>query len=44
MENKDFICGRERDGGMGHGVYKMDVTGTFRKESREFKGGRFGLD
>ncbi len=22
-----------------HGVYKMDITGTFRKESREFEGG-----
>ena len=29
------ICGRERDGE--HGVYKMDITGTFRKESREFE-------
>ena len=25
-----------------HGVYKMDITGTFRKESREFEGGGFG--
>ena len=22
-----------------HGEYKMDITGTFRKESREFEGG-----
>ena len=22
-----------------HGKYKMDITGTFRKESREFEGG-----
>ena len=22
-------------------VYKMDITGTFRKESREFEGGGF---
>ena len=27
-----------------HGVYKMDITGTFRKESREFEGGGFGVD
>ena len=27
-----------------HGEYKMDTTGTFRKESREFEGGRFGVD
>ena len=27
-----------------HGVYKMDITGTFRKESREFEGGRIGVD
>ena len=27
-----------------HKVYKMDITGTFRKESREFEGGGFGLD
>ena len=31
-------CGRE------HGVHKMDITGTFRKESREFEGGGFGVD
>ena len=27
-----------------HGVYTMDITGTFRKESREFEGGGFGVD
>ena len=27
-----------------HRVYKMDITGTFRKESREFEGGGFGVD
>ena len=27
-----------------HGVYKMDITGTFRKENREFKGSGFGVD
>ena len=27
-----------------HGVYKMDITGTFWKESREFEGGGFGVD
>jgi len=27
-----------------HGVYKMDSTGTFRKESREFEGGGFRVD
>ena len=27
-----------------HGEYKMDITGTFRKESREFEGGVFGMD
>jgi len=30
--------------GGGHGVYKMDMTGIFTKESREFEGGEFGLD
>ena len=25
-----------------HGEYKMDITGTFRKESREFEGGGLG--
>ena len=38
------ICGRERDGGREHGVYKMDITGTFRKESRKFEGGGFVVD
>ena len=28
--------------GREHGVYKMDITGTFRKESRKFEGGGFG--
>ena len=27
-----------------HGEYKMDITGTFRKESREFEGGGVGVD
>ena len=27
-----------------HGVYNMDITGTFRKESREFEGVGFGVD
>ena len=27
-----------------HVVNKMDITGTFRKENREFKGGGFGVD
>ena len=27
-----------------HGVYKMDITGTCRKESRKFEGGGFGVD
>ena len=27
-----------------HEVYKMDTTGTFRKETREFEGGGFGVD
>ena len=29
------ICGRGEGWGGEHGVYKMDTTGTFRKESRE---------
>ena len=33
------ISGRERDG-----EYKLDITRTFRKESREFKGGGLGVD
>ena len=27
-----------------HGVNTMNMTGTFRKESREFEGGGFGVD
>ena len=27
-----------------HGGNKMDTTWTFRKESREFEGGGFGVD
>ena len=27
-----------------HGVNKMDIIGTFRKENREFEGGGFGVD
>jgi len=27
-----------------HGGYKMDITGTIKKESREFEGGGFGVD
>ena len=27
-----------------HGEYKMDIAGTFRKESREFEGIGFGVD
>ena len=27
-----------------HGVNKMDTTGTFRKDNREFEGGGFGVD
>ena len=30
--------------GREHGLYKMDSTGTFRKESREFEGDGFGVD
>ena len=30
--------------GREHGVYKMDITGFFQKESREFEGGGFGVD
>jgi len=33
----------ERWGGE-HRLYKMDITGTFRKESREFEGGGIGVD
>ena len=27
-----------------HGGYKMDITGTIKKESREVEGGGFGVD
>ena len=27
-----------------HGVYKMDTSGTFRKENRELERGGFGVD
>ena len=27
-----------------HGANKMDITGTFRKESRKFERGEFGVD
>ena len=27
-----------------HGVNKMNITATFRKESREFEGGGFGVE
>ena len=27
-----------------HRINKMDTTGTFKKESREFEGGGFGVD
>ena len=30
--------------GREHVVYKMDNTGTFRKESRKFEGGGFEVD
>ena len=36
--------GEGRGMGREHGVYKMDITGTFRKESREFEGGGFGVN
>ena len=35
---------KEEGWGGEHGVYKMDITGTFKKESREFEGGGFGED
>ena len=41
-QRHEEICGRERNGV--HRVNKMDTTGTFRKESREFEGGVFGVD
>ena len=27
-----------------HGEYKMDITGTFRKDRREFEGAGYGVD
>ena len=35
---KNFISNTR---GGEHGVYKVDMTGTFRKESREFEGAAF---
>ena len=43
MGNKDIRRSVERRE-IQHVVYKMDRTGTFRKESREFDGGGFGVD
>ena len=51
-EGKTKQCGTEtlrdlwKGEGWGgeHGEYKMDITGTFWKESREFEGGGFGMD
>ena len=46
MEQRhEKIWGRERDGVHGdgvHGVHMVDITGIFRKESREFEGGGLG--
>ncbi len=36
------ICGRERDGAGTRGEYKMEITGTFRKESRGIEGSGLG--
>ena len=45
MGNRDIRRSVKGEGWGGeHGVYKMDITGTFRKESREFEGGGFGVD
>ena len=45
MGNGDIRRSVEGEGWGGeHWVYKMDITGTFRKESREFEGGGFGVD
>ena len=46
------ICGRERDGAEHTGQTRWTqqelsgphMTGTFRKESRDFEGGGFGMD
>ena len=44
MGNRDIRRSVEGRGmGREHGEYKMDITVTFRKESREFKGGVFGV-
>ena len=42
--NKDMRRYVEGRGMEGYTVNKMDTTGTFRKESREFEGGGFGVD
>ena len=43
--NSDMRRAVEGRSGVGvHRVNKMDTTGTFRKESREFEGGGFGVD
>ena len=43
MGNRDIRRSVEGRGmGREHGEYKMDITGTFRKKSREFEGGGFG--
>ena len=45
MGNRDLRSSVEGKGmGWEHGVYKMDITGTFRKESREFEGGLTGVE
>ena len=45
MGNRDIRRSVEGRGmGVENMVYKMDITGTFRKESREFEGGGFGVD
>ena len=51
-EGRTKQCGTETLGdlwkgegwGREHGVYKMDITGIFRKKSRKFEGGGFGVD
>ena len=45
-QRHEEICGREREGWGGgtQGLSGPYVTGTFRKESREFEGGVFGVD
>ena len=45
--NRDIrrsVKGRGMRWGGVHGVNKMDATGTFRKESREFEGCGFEVD